>query len=121
MRGHSVSQTIVRTALQALAHDRPVQLEPNRSVRRQADQAGGAGCSRRALIEPKVAAMAAEVARAADIKQLRRHLEEEHRALHSGRLGDAVQLSAQFHGRLPALPARAYWPNMFAACARGQP
>lgn len=102
---YSVSRTIVRTALQALAHDRLVQLEPNRGafVAKPTKQEAREVFEARALIEPKVAAMAAEVARAADIKQLRRHLEEEHRALHSGRLGDAVQLSAQFHEAIASI------------------
>lgn len=96
---YSVSRTIVRAALQALAHDRLVQLEPNRGafVAKPSKREAREVFEARALIEPKVAALAAEVAKPADIKLLRRHLDEEHRALHEGRQGDAVLLSARFH------------------------
>jgi DNA-binding GntR family transcriptional regulator len=96
---YSVSRTVVRAALQALAHDRLVTLELNRGAfvakptRLEAREVFEA----RALIEPKVAALAAEIATKADATRLRRHLEEEHRALHDGKDGDAVVLSAQFH------------------------
>lgn len=96
---YEVSRTVVRAALQALAHDRLVQLEPNRGAfvakptRREAREVFEA----RALIEPRVAAMAAAVARAADIKVLRRHLDAEHKAVHDDRQGDALRLSAKFH------------------------
>jgi DNA-binding GntR family transcriptional regulator len=96
---YAVSRTVVRAALQALAHDRLVTLELNRGAfvakptRLEAREVFEA----RALIEPKVAALAAEIASAEDAARLRRHLEEEHRALHDGKDGDAVVLSAQFH------------------------
>lgn len=96
---YSVSRTVVRAALQALAHDRLVTLELNRGAfvakptRTEAREVFEA----RALVEPKVAALAAEIATAADAARLRRHLEDEHRALHDGKDGDAVVLSAQFH------------------------
>jgi len=51
----------------------------------------------RALIEPRVAALAAEVAKPEDIRLLRHHLEKEHEALHAGRDSDAIMLSARFH------------------------
>jgi DNA-binding GntR family transcriptional regulator len=96
---YSVSRTLVRAALQALAHDHLVQLEPNRGAfvakptKREAREVFEA----RAIIEPKVAAMAAAVAKPADIKVLRKHLDEEHKAIHDGRQGDAIMLSARFH------------------------
>lgn len=96
---YSVSRTLVRAALQALAHDRLVQLEPNRGAfvakptKREAREVFEA----RAIVEPKVAAMAAAIAKPSDVKVLRRHLEEEHKAIHDGRQGDAVMLSARFH------------------------
>lgn len=96
---YSVSRTLVRAALQALAHDRLVQLEPNRGAfvakptKREAREVFEA----RAIIEPKVAAMAAAVAKPADVKLLRKHLDEEHKAIHDGRQGDAIMLSARFH------------------------
>lgn len=96
---YSVSRTLVRAALQALAHDRLVQLEPNRGafVAKPSKREAREVFEARAIIEPKVAAMAAAVARPADIKALRKHLDEEHKAIHEGRQGDAIVLSARFH------------------------
>jgi DNA-binding GntR family transcriptional regulator len=85
---YSVSRTVVRAALQALSHERLAQ--PTKQEARDVFEA-------RALIEPKVAALAAEVAKPADIKLLRRHLEDEHKALDAGEDGEAVLLSARFH------------------------
>jgi DNA-binding GntR family transcriptional regulator len=96
---YSSSRTLVRSALQALAHDRLVTLELNRGAfvakptRLEAREIFEA----RAIIEPTVAALAAQAATPADIERLRRHLEEEHVALHEGRNGEAVDLSGKFH------------------------
>jgi DNA-binding GntR family transcriptional regulator len=96
---YSVSRTVVRAALQALSHERLVQLEPKRGafVAQPTKQEARDVFEARALIEPKVAALAAEVAKPADIKLLRRHLEDEHKALDAGEDGEAVLLSARFH------------------------
>lgn len=96
---YSVSRTVVRSALQALAHDRLVTLEPNRSacVAKPTTAEAREVFEARALIEPKVAALAAEVARAKDIALLRQHLGEEHELVHAGRDGEAVVLSGRFH------------------------
>jgi DNA-binding GntR family transcriptional regulator len=96
---YSVSRTVVRSALQALAHDRLVQLEPNRGafVAKPSKEEARDVFEARALIEPKVAAMAAETATPADVKRLRWHLDEEHRAVAAGLDGEAVVLSARFH------------------------
>ncbi len=54
----------------------------------------------RAIIEPRVAVMTAAVAKKpADVKLLRKHLDEEHKAIHDGRQGDAIMLSARFRRR----------------------
>jgi len=96
---YAVSRTVVRAALQALSHDKLVQLEPNRGAfvakptRREAKEIFEA----RSMIEPQVAAMAAAVAKPSDIRTLRKHLEEEHRAVHEDRQGNALRLSARFH------------------------
>lgn len=96
---YSVSRTIVRSALQALAHDRLVTLEPNRGafVAKPTKVEAREVFEARALIEPKVAGLAAEVAKSADVARLRQHLKEEHEALHEGRDGEAVVLSGRFH------------------------
>jgi DNA-binding GntR family transcriptional regulator len=96
---YEVSRTVVRAALQALAHDRLARLEPNRGafVAQPSKQEAREVFEARALIEPKVAALAAAVAKPEDILLLRRHLEKEHAALHAGRDSDAIMLSARFH------------------------
>lgn len=95
----SVSRTVVRAALQALAHDRLARLEPNRGafVAQPSPKEAREVFEARALIEPKVAALAAAAAKPDDILLLRRHLEKEHEALHDGRDSDAIMLSARFH------------------------
>jgi DNA-binding GntR family transcriptional regulator len=95
----SVSRTVVRAALQALAHDRIVQLERNRGafVAQPSKKEAKEVFEARALIEPKVAAMAANNARPADIARLRRCLAEEEEAVHKHKRGDALLLSARFH------------------------
>lgn len=96
---YSVSRTVVRAALQALGHDRLVTLQPNRGafVAKPSRIEAREVFEARALLEPKVAAMAAEVAKPADIKLLETHMEEEHAAVAAGRDGEAVHLSGQFH------------------------
>jgi len=96
---YSVSRTIVRSALQALAHDRLVTLEPNRGafVAKPTKLEAREVFEARALIEPKVAALAAEQAMPKDVALLRRHLEDEHEAVHAGKDGEAVVLSGRFH------------------------
>jgi len=96
---YSVSRTVVRAALQALAHDRLVTLEPKRGafVAQPSKQEARDVFEARALIEPKVAAMAAEVAKPADVKLLRKHLDDEHAAIHAEDDGEAVLLSGRFH------------------------
>ena len=96
---YSVSRTIVRSALQALAHDRLVTLEPNRGafVAKPTKLEAREVFEARALIEPKVAGLAAEAAKPADVALLRHHLEQEHEALQAGRDGEAVVLSGRFH------------------------
>jgi DNA-binding GntR family transcriptional regulator len=93
------SRTIVRAALQALAHERLVTIEPNRGAQvsqptideaRQVFEA-------RSLIEPRVAALAAGRAAVADVASLKSHLERENLAIASGDKGRAIALSAEFH------------------------
>jgi DNA-binding GntR family transcriptional regulator len=118
---YSVSRTLVRAALQALAHDRLVQLEPNRGAfvakptKREAREVFEA----RAVIEPRVAALAAGVAKPADIKALRRHLVEEHKAVHESRQGNAVLLSARFHEAIAEIAAQSILAEFVRSlCAR---
>src|SRR5690606_8632652 len=95
----SVSRTVVRSALQALAHDRVVRLEPNRGafVAQPSIKEAREVFDARKLIEPKLAALAAKSARPADIRRLRQHLEREREAIGTDRSSEAISLSAHFH------------------------
>ena len=96
---YGVSRTIVRAALQALGHDRLVNLEPNRGAfvaqptKREAREVFEA----RAVVEPHVAALACQNVTPDKIARLRGHLQREHEATEAGRDSDAIMLSARFH------------------------
>jgi DNA-binding GntR family transcriptional regulator len=94
-----VSRTIVRAALQRLAHDRLVELKPNRGafVAQPTAREAREVFEARALVEPRTARTAAERAKAADIAALRRHIDEEHAAMDAGDAGRALYLSGLFH------------------------
>jgi len=96
---YAVSRSVIRAALQGLAHDRLARLEPNRGafVAQPSKKEAREIFEARALIEPRVAALAAAVADEGHISLLRAHLEDEHVALRSGREADAIALSARFH------------------------
>jgi DNA-binding GntR family transcriptional regulator len=94
-----VGRTIVRTALQSLAHQGLVNIIRNRGAFvadpgvREAREVFEA----RALLEPRTSRSAAERATKASVAQLRRHIADEHLALQQGDLGQAVYLSGLFH------------------------
>lgn len=94
-----VSRTIVRAALQRLAHDRLVELKRNRGafVAQPTVREAREVFEARALLEPRTARSAAERARPADIASLRRHIDEEHAAMNQGDAGRALYLSGLFH------------------------
>src|SRR4051812_11336691 len=96
---YSISRTVVRSALQALAHDQLVELKRNRGafVPKPSTREALEVFDARAIIEPRVAAMAAERAGASDVKRLRAHLQNERKAIEAGQTGEAVLLSARFH------------------------
>lgn len=96
---YSVSRTVIRAALQALAHDRLVTLEPNRGafVAQPSQREAREVFEARALIEPRVAALAAGVAKVSDIVRLRAHLAKEDEAVRAGQYSVAIGLSARFH------------------------
>ena len=103
------SRTIVRAALQALAHERLVTIEPNRGAQvsqptiEEARQVFDA----RSLIEPRLATLAAGRAAAADIAALKAHLERENVAIASRDKGRAITLSAEFHVLIADLAGQA--------------
>jgi DNA-binding GntR family transcriptional regulator len=94
-----VSRTVVRAALQALAHERLVTLIRNRGAHvaqpsvREAREVFEA----RALLEPRTAGSAALRATPDDIARLQAHIDEEHGALQAGDPGRALRLSGLFH------------------------
>lgn len=95
-----VSRTVVRAALQALAHDGVVVTERHRGafVAAPGPQEARDVFEARTLLEPPTARAAARRADSAAMARLRLHLREEHAALASGDYGRAVHLSGQFHG-----------------------
>lgn len=118
---YSVSRTVVRAALQSLAHDRLVTLEPNRGafVAQPTKIEAREVFEARALIEPKVAGLAAEVAQPADIALLRKHLDEEHAAMHAGRDGEAVVLSGRFHVAIAEIAGQSIFTDFVRSlCSR---
>ena len=96
---YGVSRTVVRAALQELAHDRLVELKRNRGafVAQPSVREAREVFEARALLEPRTARSAAERATAADIELLQAHIDEEHAALRTGDAGKALRLSGLFH------------------------
>ncbi|GAA0310215.1 GntR family transcriptional regulator [Rhodovulum strictum] len=94
-----VSRTIVRAALQQLAHDQLVTIEPHRGafVAQPSVREAREVFEARALLEPRTARSAALRATPEDIAILRRHIAQEHAALHAGQDGAALRLSGLFH------------------------
>lgn len=96
---YGVSRTIVRSALQALAHDRLVNLEPNRGafVAQPTAEEARQVFDARALIEPHLAALAADRAEPAHLATLRRLVAEEGKVVSPGMESEALLQSARFH------------------------
>lgn len=101
------SRTIVRAALQALAHERVVVVEPNRGaqVAHPTVEEARQVFEVRSLLEPRAAALAAGRATRTDIAALRRHLKEEQAALAADDRHRAIALSASFHIRIAEIAA----------------
>lgn len=99
---YGVSRTLVRAALQQLAHGRLVTIERNRGafVSRPSVREAREVFECRSLIEPRTARSAAERARPADIARLEAHLAAEHQALDARDIGRALRLSGRFHTEL---------------------
>jgi len=96
---YGASRTVVRAALQALAHSGLVTIEKNRGafVARPTVREAQEVFEARALIEPRIARLAAEAMTDTHLKKLQAHLEAEHAALASGDKGKALSLSGAFH------------------------
>ncbi len=97
-----VGRTVVRGALHALAHRELVTIQRNRGafVAQPSLREAREVFEARALLEPRTAESAARRARAADIRLLRDHIADEHRAIAVGDVGRAVYLSGAFHNRI---------------------
>lgn len=96
---YGVSRTLVRAALQSLAHSDLVSIEKNRGafIARPSIREAREVFEARALIEPKVANMAAGRMTAETVSALRDHMEAEHAANAAGDKGAALSLSGNFH------------------------
>ncbi|MFD1694745.1 GntR family transcriptional regulator [Roseibium aestuarii] len=96
---YGASRTVVRAALQALAHSGLVTIEKNRGafVAKPTIREAHEVFQARALIEPPVARMAAQAMTESHLAGLKAHLDAEHAALHAGDMGRALALSGTFH------------------------
>lgn len=96
---YGAGRTVVRGALQRLAHGGLVTLRRHKgaSVAEPGLREAREVFEARALLEPRTARSAAERASRAQVGLLRRHIAEEHAALEAGDAGRAVWLSGRFH------------------------
>lgn len=96
---YGVSRTIVRTALQSLAHQQIIEIKRNRGafVAQPSLAEAHEVFEVRELLEPRTARTAARHATPADIALLNDHITEEHAAMNAGDRGRALYLSGQFH------------------------
>jgi DNA-binding GntR family transcriptional regulator len=94
-----VSRTIVRAALQSLAHQGLANIIRNRGafVADPGVREAREVFETRALLEPRTSRSAAERATPQAVAGLHRHIKAEHQALEAGDLGQAVYLSGMFH------------------------
>lgn len=94
-----VGRTIVRAALQSLAHQDLVVIKRNRGawVADPGPKEAREVFEARALLEPRTAHSAALRATPADVAVLRAHIAAEHAAVDLGDAGRAVYLSGLFH------------------------
>ncbi len=95
----NASRTLVRSALQGLAHDHIVTIERHRGAFVSAPTIADARdifASRR-IVEAGMATEVADIATSADIARLRGLLAEEQQALHDGDRQSAIRLSGAFH------------------------
>ncbi|OWU84992.1 GntR family transcriptional regulator [Oceanicola sp. 22II-s10i] len=113
---YGVSRTIVRAALQSLAHNRLVDLRRNRGafVAQPSIVEAREVFEARALLEARTARSAAERAGPEDIARLQAHIDAEHAALAAGDTGRALHLSGQFHNEIAEIADQATIAEMVA-------
>lgn len=105
---YGVSRTIIRTALQSLAHAGLVETHRNRGafVSQPSPLEAHEVFEARELLEPRTARSAALKATAEDIAFLKAHIEEEHAALAAEDRGLALYLSGQLHVHIARIAAQ---------------
>lgn len=96
---YGVSRTIVRTALQSLAHQQIVEIKRNRGayVAKPSLTEAQEVFEARELLEPRTARSASQKATANDVALLQDHIKQEHAAIDAGDRGRALYLSGKFH------------------------
>ncbi|PIL17353.1 hypothetical protein P775_24435 [Puniceibacterium antarcticum] len=106
---YGVSRTIVRAALQRLAHIQLVEMQRNRGafVAQPSQQEAREVFETRELLEPRTAHKAATLATDADVYRLREHIALEHAAMDAGDRGRALHLSGLFHIDIAGIAAQA--------------
>ncbi len=104
-----VSRTIIRTALQSLAHSQLVDIHRNRGafVAQPSPKEAQEVFEARELLEPRTARLAAMNATAEDIENLMSHIEQEHAALAQDDRGRVLYLSGQLHVHIAKIAAHA--------------
>lgn len=106
---YGAGRTVVRGALQRLAHGGLVTLRRHKGASVAAPDVCEARevFEARALVEPRTARWAAERARWTQVAALRRHIAGEHAAMAAGDAGRAVWLSGRFHIEIAAIAGQA--------------
>ena len=96
---YKVSRTVVRAALQSLAHVQLVEIQRNKGafVASPTPREAREVFEARALLEPRTARSAASRATPRDIEILKDHIAQEHLALDARDNGRALNLSGRFH------------------------
>lgn len=105
---YGVSRTIIRTALQSLAHGQLVEIHRHRGafVAKPTPDEAREVFEARELLEPRTARSAAQRANAEDIAFLDAHIEKEHAALAQDDMGLALYLSGQLHVHIAKIAAQ---------------
>lgn len=118
-----VSRTIVRKALQRLAHEYIIELRPNRGaiIARPTPQETREIFIARRAIEAAVVPLAVERATRQQIARLRQLVKEEDAALHRGDRTDWIRLGGEFHLALAEVAGnkvlRRYLTELVSRCS----
>lgn len=96
---YGAGRTVVRKALQTMAHSGLVTIERNRGafVSKPSARDAREVFEARALLEPQTARAAAQRTTQRDVQVLEAHIHAEHAALADGEAGRALKLSGLFH------------------------